>query len=174
MKSWFGTLASSHPPPHRRHYHRRPHCHYHYPVAVLVMTTARSLFASAFLLQRPAFRGRCYSPTTNNNNNIFAATSAATTAADATRVTMQRAVPNADFSTTAATEEPRFRTWPITSTTALAPQLVAMGLEVPVDHIDGTTAGEGAGGGALSDALVSVGTLFVCFFVFSHYMSCCV
>ena len=54
-----------------------------------------------------------------------------------------------------------------------------MGLEVPVADIDGTTAGkEGAGGGALSDALVSVGTLFVCFFVrrrlrlLSSHVSC--
>ena len=77
---------------------------------------------------------------------------------------MQRAAPNADPTTTAAAEEPRFRTWPITSTQALAPQLVAMGLEVPIADIDGTPAGEGAGGGALSDALVSVGTLFICFF----------
>jgi len=58
-------------------------------------------------------------------------------------------------SAAAATPAPRFRTWPITATRALEPDLRAMGLRVPASSIDGTT-GESAGP-CLSDALVSVG-----------------
>jgi len=52
-------------------------------------------------------------------------------------------------------KDPRFRTWPITSTKSLEPMLREMGLELPAEKIDGTSQGTGT---ALSDALVSVGT----------------
>ena len=58
-------------------------------------------------------------------------------------------------STTAPAKDPRFRTWPITSTKSLEPMLQTMGLELDAEAIDGTSAGTGT---ALSDALVSVGT----------------
>lgn len=54
-----------------------------------------------------------------------------------------------------ATKDPRFRTWPITSTKSLEPMLKSMGLELEAEQIDGTSGGSGT---ALSDALVSVGT----------------
>ena len=47
----------------------------------------------------------------------------------------------------------RFRSWPITETTALEPSLRAMGLKVAASQIDGTGTGLG---GCLSDALVSL------------------
>ena len=56
---------------------------------------------------------------------------------------------------TAPAKDPRFRTWPITSTKSLEPMLKEMGLELPAEQIDGTSGGSGT---ALSDALVSVGT----------------
>ena len=54
----------------------------------------------------------------------------------------------------AALKSCRFRSWPITETTALEPSLRAMGLKVAASQIDGTGTGKG---GCLSDALVSVG-----------------
>merc|ERR1711865_1228192 len=54
-------------------------------------------------------------------------------------------------------EKTRFRSWPITETAKLEPKLRAMGLKVPAAKIDGTSNSSGASGGALSDALVSVG-----------------
>ena len=54
----------------------------------------------------------------------------------------------------AALKSCRFRSWPITETTALEPSLRAMGLKVAASQIDGTGTGVG---GCLSDALVSVG-----------------
>ncbi len=52
------------------------------------------------------------------------------------------------------TSDPRFRTWPITSTKSIEPMLKKMGLELDAEMIDGTSGAERA----LSDALVSVGT----------------
>ncbi len=70
-------------------------------------------------------------------------------------VTATAATTAAATSVAAPTKDPRFRTWPITSTKSLEPMLRDMGLELDANAIDGTSAGTGT---ALSDALVSVGT----------------
>lgn len=63
-------------------------------------------------------------------------------------------------------QQPRFRTWPITATRSLEPELRSMGLRVPAARIDGTSRGRADEGPerdtpapapCLSDALVSVG-----------------
>jgi len=67
-----------------------------------------------------------------------------------------RSFASAMATTPLTTKDPRFRTWPITSTKSLEPMLQDMGLELEAAQIDGTSGGTGKE--ALSDALVSVGT----------------